>query len=188
MLIIKKDNSKGREKMDAFKVLGNGKRMQMLRILLMQSKHISGLARELNISVPVALRHTKILEQAGFVERQKAGNAHFLKVRDEAADKIKKALGLFEKPLVIEVAKGTKMIDALKKIAGLKIAETKDGAFITEVEGKKGYYVYEISGKLPNKSIDKFEINKSIEVEFKQLLPVIGKKISVKVSPNQPSH
>jgi len=169
------------EKMDAFRVLGNEKRMRMLRILLKQSKHISGLARELNISVPVALRHAGILEQAGFVERQKIGNSHFLKVPEEAANKIKKALGLFEKPLVIEVAKGTKMLEALKKISGLKIEETKEGAFITEVEGKKGYYLYEVNGKLPSKPIDALEVKKNIEIEFKQLLPVLGKKISIKI-------
>ncbi|MDD5148333.1 MAG: winged helix-turn-helix domain-containing protein, partial [Candidatus ainarchaeum sp.] len=118
--------------MDAFRVLGNEKRMRMLRILLKQSKHISGLAKELDISVPVALRHAVVLEQAGFVERQKIGNSHFLKVPEKAAVKIRKALGLFEKPLVIEVEKGAKMLDALKKISGLKIEETKEGAFITE--------------------------------------------------------
>ncbi|MDD5163440.1 MAG: helix-turn-helix domain-containing protein [Candidatus ainarchaeum sp.] len=167
--------------MDAFKVLGNENRMRMLRILLMQSRHISGLAKELNISVPVALRHARILEQAGFVERQKAGNTHFLVVPEKAANRIKKALGLFEKSLVIEVAKGTKMLEALKKISGLKIEETKEGAFITEVEGKKGYYLYEVNGKLPSKPIDSLKINKNLEIEFKQLLPVVGKKISIKI-------
>lgn len=168
--------------MDAFKVLGNEKRMQMLKIILKQSRHISGLARELNISVPVALRHAEILEQAGFVERQKVGNSHFLNVPEPAAIKIKKALGLFEKPLVIKVPKGAKMLDALRKISGLRIEETKEGAFITEVEGKKGYYLYEVNGKLPSKPIDALQINKNIEIEFKQLLPVVGKKISIQIA------
>ncbi len=166
--------------MDIFKVLGNKNRINMLKILMKQSTHISGLARELNISVPVALRHAIILEQAGFIERQKAGNTHFLKVREEAVNKIRKAFQLFEKPLIVEVQKGTKMIDALKKVSGLKIEETKDGAFISEVDGKKGYYIFEVNGKLPDKPADKLEINKSVEIELKQLLPVIGKKISIR--------
>lgn len=166
--------------MDIFRVFGNANRVQMLKILLKQSKHISALAKELNISVPVALRHSRILEQAGFVERQKVGNIHFLSVPEEATNKIKKVLGLFEKPLAIEVQKGTKMLEALKRVSRLKIEETKAGAFITEVDGKKGYYIYEINGKLPNKPIDKFKINKDLEVEFRQLLPAIGKKVSIK--------
>lgn len=168
-------------RLDVFRVLGNKNRMRMLKILMMQSTHISGLAKELNISAPVALRHANILEQAGFVERQKAGNAHFLKVREEAVNKIKKAFGLFEQPFSVEVPKGTKMLDALKKVSGLKIDERKEGAYITEVDGKKGYYIYEVDGKLPSKSIDNYSINKDVEVELKLLLPVIGKKTLIKI-------
>lgn len=166
--------------MDIFRVLGNRNRISMLKILMKKPTHISGLAKELGISVPVTLRHAQTLEQSGLIERQKTGNTHVLTVREEAMNKVKKAFELFEKPLAIEVPKGTKMLDALKKVSGLTIEETKEGAFITEVDGKKGYFIYEVNCKIPDAPVDKFRINKNLEVEFKQLLPVFGKKISIK--------
>ncbi len=167
--------------MDFFKAFGNRNRVNMLKILMKTETHISGLAKELNISVPVAFRHVKILEIAGFVEREKVGNLHVIKIKEDALERIKKAWKLFEEPLIIEVSKGTKMLDALRKVSGLKIEEQKDGAFITEVDGKKGYYIYEINGRLPSKPVDKFIINKDLEVELKLLSPVIGKKTVIKI-------
>ncbi len=167
--------------MDFFKAFGNRNRVNMLKLLMNKETHISGLAKALNISVPVAFRHVKILEEAGFVERKKVGNTHILKIKESALERIKKAWKLFEEPLSIEVPKGTKMLVALQKVSGLKIEETKEGAYIIGVDGKEGYYIYEVDGKLPSKSIDKYSINKDIEVELKLLLPVIGKKTLIKI-------
>jgi DNA-binding transcriptional ArsR family regulator len=166
---------------DSFKVLGNKNRARLLKALSTKEMHISGLAKELNISVPVTLRHVKILEEAGFIERKKLGNSHVLKLKDSAFEKLKKAWSLFEEQQTISVKKGTILLDALKKIPGIKIEEKKDNAFITEVDGKKGFFVYEINGKLPNAPINKFVLEKDSELELKQLLPVVGKKAIIKI-------
>lgn len=167
-------------KMDFFKAFGNKNRVNMLKILMNKETHISGLAKQLNISVPVAFRHVKILEEAGFVERQKLGSSHIIKVKENALERIKKAWALFEEPLTIEVPRGTSLLGALKKVSGLKIEQDKTGAYITEVDGKKGYYIYEVNGKLPSESVDKFIIERNVEVELKLLSPVIGKKTVIK--------
>ena len=143
--------------------------------------HITALAKELNISTPVTLKHAKILEEVGFIERQKMGNTHVLAVKHEAVGKIKKAWGLFEKSLVVNVPKGTTMLDALKKVSGLEFVENSEGSFITSVDGKEGHYIYEVNGKLPNVPADKFTITKNAEVELKRMMPIIGKKIQIKV-------
>ncbi len=50
---------------DVFKALSSTTRLKMLRILAKKEMHITGLARELNLSVPVVAKHSKLLEKTG---------------------------------------------------------------------------------------------------------------------------
>ena len=167
--------------MDAFKVLGNPNRRSILQILMKKDMHIAKIARELNISNPVALKHVLVLEEVGLIEREKIGNTHVLHIRQEAVKKIRQAFGLFEESFVVRVKKGTSLLDALRKVSGLKFEKRSDGSYITEIDGKEGYYTYEVNGKLPDKSADAFLLEKDCEIELKRLLPIVGKKIVVKV-------
>ncbi|MFH1239612.1 MAG: NAD(P)-dependent oxidoreductase [Candidatus Diapherotrites archaeon] len=126
-------------------------------------------------------KNVKILEDVGLIERKKIGNTHVLAIKQEALEKIKKVWSLFEKSLIVKVPKTTTLLKALKKVPGLKIEENPDGAFITAVDGAKGYYIYEVNGKLPNVPANEFKINKDLDVELKKLIPVIGKRIKIKV-------
>jgi len=166
--------------MDFFRILGNENRRSMLKILMHKPMHISALAKELDISVPVALRHVRVLEQAGFVSRSRVGNSHLVEINSEALSKIKTAYGLFEAPLSVEVKSGTILLDALRKAVNLRVEKSPDGAFISSVDGKHGYYIYEVNGKLSEKPVDQFIVNKNLSIEFKKLMPVVGKKILVK--------
>lgn len=169
--------------MDVFRVLGNENRRSMLRILMTRDLHVSALAKELSISVPVALKHVRVLEQANFVSREKVGNSHLVSINREAVSRIKSAYDLFDRPLVVEVDKGVSLLDALKKVASLSVKSTADGSFISGVDGKQGYYIYEVDGKFSEKPVDQFFVSKDLSVEFKRLLPVIGKKVLVKIKP-----
>ncbi|MBN2066990.1 MAG: winged helix-turn-helix transcriptional regulator [Candidatus Diapherotrites archaeon] len=172
--------------MDVFRALGNDNRRRMLRILINRKMHVSALARELDIAVPVALKHARVLEGVGFVERARFGNTHVLQVRADALQRIKQLWDLFERPLTVEVSRGTSMLDALKRVSGLKIEKQRDGAYITSVDGKPGFYIYEVEGKLVEKPADKFKIERSAEVELKRLMPVVGKKIIINVKQEKP--
>ena len=169
--------------MDVFRALGNENRRSMLKLLMHKGMHISALARELDISVPVALKHVKVLESVGLVERSKLGNTHLMSINRSALPKLKGVYNLFEEPLVVEVRPGTSLLDALKKAVALGVQKTPDGAFISEVDGKQGYYIYEVNGKFCEKPLDRFLVDKDLEVEFKRLIPVIGKKVIVKTKP-----
>jgi len=169
--------------MDTFRALGNENRRSMLKLLMHKSMHISALARELDISVPVALKHIKILESIGFAQRSRIGNMHLISINSSALPKIKSLYGLFEEPLVVEAKQGTLLIDALKKAVRLNVKNTPEGAFISEVDGKQGYYIYEVNGKFSEKPVDHFIISKDLEVEFKRLVPVLGKKVIIKIKP-----
>lgn len=167
--------------MDTFRVFGNSNRRNILQILMKKDIHIAEIARELNISNPVALKHVCVLEEVGLIEREKIGTTHVLRIRKEAVKKIRQAFGLFEESFVVKVKKGTSLLDALCKVSGLKFEKRPDGAYITEIDGKEGYYTYEVNGKLPDKSADAFRLEKDCEIELKRLLPIVGKKIVVKV-------
>ncbi len=167
--------------MDLFRALGNENRRSMLKLLLNKEFHISGLAKELGISVPVTLKHAKVLEGVGLIERSHVGNMHVLKISNEALESLKGVWGLFEKPLVVSVKKGSMMLNALKKVRGISFSKTEKGFFVSAVDGKKDYYLYEVNGEIPLDSADKFALKNDCVVELKRLVPVVGKKISIRV-------
>ncbi|MBI4044305.1 MAG: metalloregulator ArsR/SmtB family transcription factor [Candidatus Diapherotrites archaeon] len=168
--------------MDLFRALGNQNRRNILKFLLQKEFHVSGLARELNISVPVTLKHVNVLESVGLVERERIGNTHVLKIRKDALEKLKGVWDLFEKPLVLKVKKGSTILEALKKIEGVTFSKTGNGiVYIDVVDGKKGMYVYDVNGVIPLEYADQFRLKENCTVEIKRLVPVVGKKVSIRV-------
>ncbi len=62
----------------AFKVLSDVNRYRIFRILAAQSKlSISSIARILNISLPLASQHIKILTHAGLLQKERDGKKIF---------------------------------------------------------------------------------------------------------------
>ena len=55
-----------------FKVISSNTRLSILESLNKGDKHISALAREIGISVPVAAKHIKILEKAKLIDRKRS--------------------------------------------------------------------------------------------------------------------
>ncbi|MDO8633911.1 MAG: helix-turn-helix domain-containing protein [archaeon] len=167
--------------LDLFRALGNQNRRNILKFLLQKEFHVSGLARELNISVPVTLKHVCVLEGVGLIERERIGNTHVLKIRKDALEKLKGVWELFEKPLTVKVKNGSTMLEALKKIEGISFRKTDKGVYIDVVDGKKGMYVYDVDGVIPLDSADQFKLKENCTVEIKRLVPLVGKKVSIMV-------
>ncbi|KPQ41559.1 MAG: transcriptional regulator, ArsR family [Candidatus Methanoperedens nitroreducens] len=63
---------------DIFKALSSTTRLKMLRILAKEEMHITGIAKELNLSVPVVAKHAKLLERANLIEIRRFGKTHVL--------------------------------------------------------------------------------------------------------------
>ncbi|MDP6459242.1 MAG: helix-turn-helix domain-containing protein [Candidatus Hydrothermarchaeota archaeon] len=166
-----------------FKALSSKTRREMLRILAKNEMHISGLARELGISVPVAARHCRLLEEKGLIERRKFGRSHVLKLNPEKIriDKLYEKLDIFSETNKVEVSKRANLLEALKKVAGIKIEKVGDKEFITSVDGEEGYYIFEVDGKLPSVPVDKFVIEKNVKIELKRLAPVKRKEMNIRV-------
>jgi len=162
-----------------FRALSSKTRRKMLKSLIRGEKHITGLARELGISVPVAAKHVKILEGAGLVERQKFGRTHIIRAR---AERIYNVLDFLEEAFDVNIKKGASVLDVLKEISGVTVENIGDREYITSVDGEKGYYIYEVNGKLPDTSINKFTLEDNTKVELKKLVPVKKKEIVIRIA------
>ncbi|MBN2251328.1 MAG: winged helix-turn-helix transcriptional regulator [Candidatus Altiarchaeota archaeon] len=163
-----------------FKTLGSEKRRKILKLLKDRSMHISGIARELDISVPVALRHVKKLEEAGLVTRTKLGNTHLISIPEDRMTSLDVIWTLLDEPLVLQAKKGTRLLDILSTLPGIEIRSTPHGSYIHSVDGRRGYFVYEINGKLSNRSIDACRISRDSDLEIKRLIPALDKKIRIR--------
>jgi len=160
------------------KALSSKTRVEMLKLLMHRLYHVSGLAKSLDISVPVAAKHVRILENAELVERKKFGKTHVLRVNRE---KLYEAMETFSEDYEIEVEKGASILDALKEVAGIGIKRIGDREFIVSIDNEEGFYVYEVNGKSPDMPINEYKIEMGGEIEIKRLVPVLKKRVRVKV-------
>jgi DNA-binding transcriptional ArsR family regulator len=159
-----------------FKALSSTTRINMLKILANGEMHISGLAKELNISVPVVAKHAKILEDGGLIERKKFGRTHVLRAKMEMFYDMS---GAFREPISTEVPKGSSILDALKAVSGVSVKRVNDKEFVTSIDGEMGYYIYEVNGTYPNVPMDEYELKKDVKLELKRLVPIAEKKIEI---------
>ena len=150
----------------------------MMKLLMQREYHVSGLARAFGISVPVAAKHVKILEDAELVESKIFGGTHVLRVNKE---KLYEAMEAFGEECKIEVRKGASILDAFKEVAGVGIKKIGDKEFVISIDDEEGFYVYEVDGELPDTPINEYKMEKDGEVEIKRLVPVLKKRVKVKV-------
>jgi DNA-binding transcriptional ArsR family regulator len=162
-----------------FKALSSQTRMQIMRILLNREIHLSGLAKELDISVPVVSRHVKLLETAGLVKKRIVGNVHLLSAN---VGNLEEVLEPFIEESVVKIHKHGSLFDALKQLPGVEVQRVGDKQYITSIDGEKGYYIYEVDGKTPDIPINEYKPKKNVTLQVKKLVPVNKKKIEVKIS------
>ncbi len=166
---------------EIFKALGSKTRVAMIKCLLHREYHVSGLARALGISVPVAAKHVKILENVGVVESEVFGKTHVLRVN---RNRLYEAMDTFSDEYDIEVEQGASLLSALKEVAGVGLKRVADREYIVSIDNEEGFYVYEVNGKLPDTPINEYKLDKVQEIEIKRLVSVVKKKVRVKVSAN----
>jgi DNA-binding transcriptional ArsR family regulator len=163
-----------------FKVLSSTTRLEMLKTLTKREMHIAGLARELNLSVPVVARHVKILEIAGLIQRRKFGKTHVLRSKIENIDSL---FSTFADTCEVNVPKGSSILEALRKVGGVEVKEIREKEFVISIDGEQGFYIYEVNEKPPDATVGDFKIEKDSTIEWKKLVPVTRKRIFVKIEP-----
>ena len=161
-----------------FRALSSPTRLEILRILTNKEIHLSGLARELGISVPVTSRHIKTLENVGLINKRVFGNIYLLTAKIK---NLETALEPFIEETTIEVNNKKSLFDALKQIPGVEVKKLGKHQYIKSIDGEEGYYIYEVNGKLPKKPIDQYIINKNITFDLKKLVSVKKRKININV-------
>lgn len=159
-----------------FKALSSESRIKILKKLVNKEFHISQLSRELKISKPVISRHIKILEKADLIRRRVIGNVHLLSCNVES---LENAFEPFIEESNIKIEKNTTIFDALKQLPGIETVSHGKNKYIASIDGEKGYYIYEVNGKAPEKTIDAFKLQGNVTVELKKLVPVGKKKIKI---------
>jgi DNA-binding transcriptional ArsR family regulator len=161
-----------------FRALSSTMRIRILKTLSNKEMHVSGLARELDISVPVTSRHIKILEKVGLVKKRIIGNVHLLSINYR---NLEKSFEPFTDKSSIEIDKKRTILDALTQIPGISIKKAGNNYYIKSIDRDEGYYIYEVDGKLPAKSIDEFIIDKNLTLDIKKLVSINKKKIQINI-------
>ncbi len=166
------------ETMLLFKALSSKTRREMLKLLMKTDYHVSGLAKALGISVPVAAKHVKILEEAELVTRKIFGKTHVLTANKA---KLYDALETFSEDYEIEAREGMSILDALKDVSGVGIKRVGDKEFIASIDDEEGFYIYEVNGKAPDMPINEYTMEHGGEIVIKRLVPVLKKRVRVTV-------
>ncbi|MFH0955518.1 MAG: winged helix-turn-helix domain-containing protein [Candidatus Micrarchaeota archaeon] len=167
--------------LDLFNILGNENRRKIVRLLFDNEYSINGIAKEVGIAVPVALKHVRILEKNRIVERKKIGNMHVLRLNTAYLQTIKKIFHAIGDSHVIKAHEGETLLDAFKRVPGIGLKKTPSGYLVEKIDGKKGYFLFEINGKIPEKSIEKITLEKNSEISFYHLTPVLGKRFAIQL-------
>ena len=161
-----------------FKALSCQTRMNILKKLVNKEIHLSELSRELKISKPVISRHIKILEEAELIKRRIIGNVHLLSANIKS---IEQAFEPFIDEIEIKIGENGSILDALKQLPNIEIKKHGDKQFITSIDGEEGFYIYEVNGKTPKKSIEEYKTDKKITIQLKKIVPVSKKKIKIDI-------
>ena len=162
---------------EIFKALSSLTRIKILKTLLNKEMHLSGLARELKISIPVISRHIKILENANLINKRIFGNTYLLKTKTKNLELV---LDPFIDESIIEIDKKKSIFEALKQLPGIEIKKVGKHHYISSVNGENGYFIYEINGVLPKKPIDEYKIEKNLTFDLKKLVSIKKKKIKIR--------
>ena len=159
-----------------FKALSSPTRIKMLKMLMKEEIHVSALAKKLGISVPVTAKHIKMLEKAGLIERKEIGRSHVLKVNSE---QIYEVLNAFTEVSSIKMPKDKSILDALKLTCNVRTKRISDKELLISIDGKEGYYLYEVNGDIADVPMNSYKIKKDSELKLKKLIPITEKIIKI---------
>ena len=164
--------------MNVFKALSSETRQNIVRILMIQETHITELARQLDLSVPVVAKHVGILDDAGIVERRVIGRTHLLKLNK---DKLRSGIDILHEPVTVDVKKGSNILDVLKQVSGIGVEKVNDNEYLTAIDGEDGYFIYEVNGVSPKVTMNRYTLDDSVDIELKKMVLHTEKKIRVRV-------
>ncbi len=84
------------EKFDAFQVIADPSRRQMLMLLSKNSLTINSLAENFDISRPAVSKHIKILQSAGFISIQNIGRERYCLLKQDGFNELQEWIEYFD--------------------------------------------------------------------------------------------
>jgi len=101
--------------LDAFQVIADPSRRQMLQLLSKDSLTINGLAENFDMSRPAVSKHIKILYGAGFISIQDIGRERYCTLKQEGFNKLQEWINYFDKFWNIKLKKLEMLLDQKTK-------------------------------------------------------------------------
>ena len=83
--------------LDAFQVIADPGRRQMLHLLSIESLTINSLAANFDMSRPAVSKHVRILHEAGFIAIQDIGRERHCTLNQEGFNKLKEWISFFDR-------------------------------------------------------------------------------------------
>jgi DNA-binding transcriptional ArsR family regulator len=83
--------------LDAFQVIADPSRRQMLTMLSKDSMTINGLAENFDMSRPAVSKHIKIMSNAGFITIKDIGRERYCTLKQEGFDEVQEFINYFDK-------------------------------------------------------------------------------------------
>ncbi len=86
-----------KQTLDAFQVVADQSRRQILRLLSKDSLTINALAENFAMSRPAVSKHIKILHTAGFISIQDIGRERYCQLRQDGFKELQQWINYFDK-------------------------------------------------------------------------------------------
>ncbi|MEH6705081.1 metalloregulator ArsR/SmtB family transcription factor [Galbibacter orientalis] len=83
--------------LDAFQVIADPSRRQILGMLTKDTYNINSLAENFDMSRPAVSKHIKILQMAGFISIQEIGRERYCILKQEGFNELKSWINHFDK-------------------------------------------------------------------------------------------
>ncbi|HWZ21330.1 MAG TPA: metalloregulator ArsR/SmtB family transcription factor [Cytophagaceae bacterium] len=87
----------GQPTLDAFQVIGDPSRREMLRLLSKDSLTINSLAGNFDMSRPAVSKHIKILHTAGFISIKDIGRERYCTLKQDGFNELQDWINFFDK-------------------------------------------------------------------------------------------
>ena len=101
--------------LDAFQVIADPSRRQMLRLLSKDSMTINNLASNFEMSRPAVSKHIKILNSAGFISIQDIGRERYCMLRQEGFNELQDWINYFDRFWATKLKKLEAILNAKAK-------------------------------------------------------------------------
>ncbi len=83
--------------LDAFQVVGDASRREILQMLSKDSLTINSIADNFDMSRPAVSKHIKILYNAGFISIQDVGRERYCTLKEDGFNKLQEWINYFDK-------------------------------------------------------------------------------------------